>query len=121
VGVDIVENLGNHTVYSCPDCGGGLWEIKEGKTPRYRCYVGHSYSEADLLLKQSENIEATLWVALRMLEERRNLHKKLAGDMQRKGFVRLSADHKQRGDDLETHVEKLKEILFSTQNNIKSQ
>lgn len=120
VGVDIVENLGDHTIYSCPDCGGGLWEIKDGKTSRYRCYIGHSYSEADLSLKQTENIEATLWVALRMMEERRNLLTKLAEDNVKKGFARLSADHRQRADELETHIERIKEILFVTQNNASS-
>lgn len=120
VGVNNVENLGEQTIYACPDCGGSLWEIKDEKTPRFRCYVGHSYSEADLLLKQAENIEATLWVALRMMEERRNLHRKLAEDTIRKGFARLAADHRQKAEELETHVEKMKEILFTTQNNIKS-
>ena len=28
--IDDVSKLGKHSVYSCPDCGGGLWEIWEG-------------------------------------------------------------------------------------------
>ena len=28
VGIDRVSRLGNRSVYSCPDCGGGLWKIR---------------------------------------------------------------------------------------------
>jgi two-component system chemotaxis response regulator CheB len=44
---------------------------------RYRFHIGHSYSEKDLVVKQYEILESTLWVALRIIEERRNLLKKL--------------------------------------------
>ncbi|HVG41416.1 MAG TPA: chemotaxis protein CheB [Chitinophagaceae bacterium] len=73
-GIPVVNHLGDRSVYGCPDCGGGLWELKSnGKTDRYRCHIGHSYSEKDLIVKQAENVESTLWVALRMMEERKNL------------------------------------------------
>ena len=81
---------------------------------RYRCYIGHSYSENDLLSRQGENMEATLWVALRMMEERRNLlHKEQ--DARRKGFTRIATDHWHKRTDLQIHIDKMKDILFATQ------
>jgi len=116
IGVDNVEPLGNHSIYSCPDCGGSLWEISDEKNPRYRCYVGHSYSESDLVLRQIENTETTLWVALRMMEERRNLHKKMERDSLKKGFSRMATEHLKKGEELQQHVDTLKGILFAMQN-----
>lgn len=40
---------------------------------RYRCHTGHSFTSSALLLSQWERIEETLWTALRMFEERKNL------------------------------------------------
>jgi len=73
IGIDVVDKLGDQSVYTCPDCGGSLWKITEGNADRYRCHIGHSYTERDLTVKQAEQVEATLWVAIRMMEERRNL------------------------------------------------
>jgi two-component system chemotaxis response regulator CheB len=116
VGIENLERLGTQSIYTCPDCGGALWEINDGKNTRFRCYVGHAYSEKDLVLKQTEKSEATLWMALRMMEERKNLHTKLEKDNLKKGFVRVSASHRQKVSELEEHIDKMKEMLFAMQN-----
>jgi two-component system, chemotaxis family, protein-glutamate methylesterase/glutaminase len=112
--IDAVSKLGDHSLYACPDCGGGLWEIKENNFRRYRCHIGHLYSEADLLKKQQENIEESLWVALRMLEERKSLLKRISEEEVKKGLAKLSEEHKQRAEDLERHIDTLKKVLFDT-------
>jgi two-component system chemotaxis response regulator CheB len=120
VDYDTVKQLGEKSIYACPDCGGGLWNITkggegQGKTDRYRCHIGHSYSEKDLVIKQEEIFESTLWTALRIMEERRNLLMKLENDHAKKGFATLAKSYKERADDIQIHVNKMKEVLFASQ------
>ena len=120
VDYDNVKQLGEKSIYACPDCGGGLWDIKkggegQGKFDRYRCHIGHSYSEKDLVIKQGEIFESTLWTALRIMEERRNLLMKLEDDHAKKGLSSMAKNYKDKADDIQVHVDKMKEVLFASQ------
>ncbi len=115
-----VRQLGEKSIYACPDCGGGLWEIAkggegQGKIVRYRCHIGHSYSEKDLVIKQGEIFETTLWTALRIMEERRNLLKKLEDDHAKNGLSTIAKNYKEKADEIQVHVDKMKEVLFASQ------
>jgi two-component system, chemotaxis family, protein-glutamate methylesterase/glutaminase len=69
---------GPATGYTCPECSGALWELREGEIVRYRCRVGHSYSEDAILVEQGSAVEAALWAALEVLEERAELLRRIA-------------------------------------------
>ena len=71
--------------FTCPECGGGLWESDEGGLPRYRCRTGHGYSIETLLAEQSGNVEAGMWAALRALEERAALTRRMASRFRARG------------------------------------
>ncbi len=89
-GLENVSSIGEKSVYACPDCGGGLWKVENGNLKHYRCHIGHSYSEEDLVVKQAETIENTIWVAVRMMEERKTLLGRIAKDYKEKGLRSLS-------------------------------
>jgi two-component system chemotaxis response regulator CheB len=55
--------------YTCPECHGVLFRIKEGQTDRFRCHTGHGYSTGALVEHAAELVEATLWQALKTLQE----------------------------------------------------
>lgn len=111
--IDAISKLASHSVYTCPDCGGGLWEIKEGDQTRYRCHIGHSYSQNDLAKKQFESLNGTLWVALRMMEERKNLLNKITRQDESRNMHALAEMHADRARELEVHINNLKELLFN--------
>ncbi len=68
---------GNPSPYGCPDCGGVLWELGEGKLLRFRCRTGHAHSTGSLMASQAEALEEALWNALRALEEKAALASRL--------------------------------------------
>ena len=73
-----VNTLGEQVPFNCPGCGGVLWEIDKDKDFRFRCHTGHAYTSASLLAEQTRKIEETMWTALRMFEERKNLLTEMA-------------------------------------------
>jgi two-component system chemotaxis response regulator CheB len=110
-----LAEIGEKTFYSCPDCGGGLWRLKNTSMEQYRCHIGHAFNDVDLLNSQVEQLESTLWVALRMMEERRNLLLQFAQKELKKGLRSISDSHKVRAEELESHIRNLKELLFASQ------
>lgn len=71
------ERPGTSSPYSCPDCGGVLWELDDEGLLRFRCRVGHAFSVEGMLAEQSEALERALWIALKTLEERASLLRRM--------------------------------------------
>jgi two-component system chemotaxis response regulator CheB len=115
LGIENVQPLGERSNYSCPDCGGALWEVVDESLVRYRCHTGHVYNQGELYIRQTESLENTLWIALRMLEERRDLLKKMIREESSKGWLRSAVHKQERVEELEVHIERLRTILFQTQ------
>ena len=76
---------GEQVPFVCPECHGPLWEMRNGKQRRYQCLVGHRYSLESLVAGHAEDLEAALWIALRALEERIALQRKLAEECRTAG------------------------------------
>ena len=66
------------TIFTCPDCGGVLWQGEEGPVLRFRCHVGHAFAPEVLLSQKSEELETALWSSLRLLKEKATLTLQLA-------------------------------------------
>jgi two-component system, chemotaxis family, protein-glutamate methylesterase/glutaminase len=107
-----VNGLGSLVPYNCPNCGGVLWEIDNAGVKRYRCHTGHSFSVSTLLTSQSEKIEETLWVSLRMFEERKNLLNNIA---EQQSNVRRKSPAAQRAKETQVHIERIKAMLLAQQ------
>jgi two-component system, chemotaxis family, protein-glutamate methylesterase/glutaminase len=69
---------GKPSVFSCPDCTGTLWELKQGELLHFRCRVGHSYSKETMRVAYDDSVEAAMWAAVRALEESAEFESRLA-------------------------------------------
>ncbi|MGH7679894.1 MAG: chemotaxis protein CheB [Gemmatimonadaceae bacterium] len=82
---DPEHHPGTPSQFGCPDCGGVLWEIKDGQLTRFRCRVGHAYTSEGLAVRQSERLDEALWAALRALEESASLTRFMAQRARKQG------------------------------------
>jgi len=81
---------GTHTGLTCPECHGAMWEIRDGQLVQYRCRVGHAYGEQSYSAAQQASVEASLWAAMRALEERVALLRRISERIRDRG---ASASH----------------------------
>ncbi|MDB5236060.1 MAG: hypothetical protein JWR44_3053 [Hymenobacter sp.] len=95
---------------TCPDCGGSLFQVDQGKVLRYRCHTGHAFTADSLLVNASQSLEETLWVAVRMMEERKNLLSSMA--LRGEGGP-YSAQQEERIEEIKKHINRLREFLLN--------
>jgi two-component system chemotaxis response regulator CheB len=101
--IDDLEKLGALTPFTCPDCGGSLVKMENEALPRYRCYTGHSFTEKSLENEQIKGLEDSLWVAIRMMEERKNLLHTMTGN--------ADESKVERALQMGSHIKRLKKML----------
>jgi two-component system chemotaxis response regulator CheB len=73
-----VEQIGERTTYTCPDCNGAIWQIGDEEPLKLRCHVGHSFTGEVFSEEQSRNVESALWSAIRIMEEKVTFTRQLA-------------------------------------------
>jgi two-component system chemotaxis response regulator CheB len=100
---------GSPTGLTCPDCGGALWEWRDGNLQRFSCNVGHSFTVESMLNEQGRSLESALWGALRALEERADLLRRLSRDSS--GITRRNFD--QRSRQVDAHARQLRDTLMA--------
>jgi two-component system chemotaxis response regulator CheB len=107
------EQFGRPSPYSCPDCGGVLWEIEDGNIVRYRCRVGHAYSPDTIYGAQQDGIEQALWSAVKTLEESARMARRLAETERSRGHHRMATRFEERATDAQRRVDVLRRFLLS--------
>jgi two-component system, chemotaxis family, protein-glutamate methylesterase/glutaminase len=74
---EVRERFGPPSGFTCPECGGAIWEIVDGNLVRYRCHVGHAYTLESFLAAQTEDVEAAIWSAIRALREKATMSRRM--------------------------------------------
>lgn len=69
----------------CPECGGGMYEIRNGAAVHYVCHVGHSWSPQAFVAASDDGIEEALWTAISAMEEKVTVLTGLAAHAGRSG------------------------------------
>jgi two-component system chemotaxis response regulator CheB len=100
--------------FSCPDCQGNLLEL-DADGARYRCRVGHAWTADALLEQQSAGLERALWTALRTLEEKVSLARRLQANAIRRGSDSLGRRYLNTIEESESAAAVLRRFLLAGQ------
>ena len=73
-----VRAFATPSTFVCPDCKGALWEVSGSNPPRYRCHTGHAFSLRTLTDVQETKTDEAMWSAIRALQEKELLLRKVA-------------------------------------------
>jgi two-component system chemotaxis response regulator CheB len=108
--------VGKPSMFTCPDCSGTLWELGQAGVLRFRCRVGHAYSEDGMRAGYSESVESALWTAVRALEESAALERKLAQQAAERGANQIQRRFNDVAEGREEQAEIIKNILLPKDN-----
>jgi two-component system, chemotaxis family, protein-glutamate methylesterase/glutaminase len=99
--------------YVCPDCGGAMWGTEVGQLIHFQCHTGHSFTSDVLLAEQSEALENALWSAVRVIDERVSLLRRVAAMSHTPGLSQIAKRQSEDAADLEQKAQLIRKILLS--------
>lgn len=120
-GEDLLENLdaiAEPAGLACPDCGGGLWEVKDSPQLRYRCHTGHAFSARTLERAQAEAGEVALRGSVRALQERAMLLRRMVSVAQATGDTAQAEAARREADQLQEQVRELRKLAGSVRGEV---
>jgi two-component system chemotaxis response regulator CheB len=87
--------------FTCPDCGGALWEVTREGMISFTCHVGHRYTQEAVSRLHGESVERAMWRAVRVLEENAALNRRLAGQATARHLAGIAAGYERRAEESE--------------------
>jgi two-component system, chemotaxis family, protein-glutamate methylesterase/glutaminase len=105
------EEQGNPSNLACPECHGTLWEKEEEGAIRFRCRVGHGFSQNAMIKAHTDSVERALYAAMRALEERVALLQKLATSARDHGRAAVATLLEERIERVDADVKVLHDVI----------
>jgi two-component system chemotaxis response regulator CheB len=102
------------TVFTCPECGGAMWQVDQSELVRFSCHVGHAFYADKLLAEQSEVLEAALWTAVRTFKEKTVLARQLAARERVRGNLTSAERFEDEAQVAEQYAELIHERVLKT-------
>jgi two-component system chemotaxis response regulator CheB len=106
-----MDAIGSHAGFSCPECHGPIWKIKDGTLQRYRCHVGHAYTAQSMMAGQIEAQETHLWQALRLMKERVSLIREMKSHTQERCQPKDVDPYEAEVSRLEKNIASIQEMI----------
>jgi two-component system chemotaxis response regulator CheB len=97
--------------FTCPDCGGAMWELTSDKQLRFRCHTGHVFSAESLSHFQDHTLETALWAAIRTLQESAELRRRMAKRLERGALRDYAKEYLKIAEEAETQAGVLRHFL----------
>ncbi len=114
--VEQAANLraGDTALYTCPDCGGVMWQAENGGG--FSCHVGHAYASEALLVHKSEELESALWACVRLLREKATLSRQSATRTLEGGNSDMAARFEEQAHLADRYGQVIRELLEASPN-----
>jgi two-component system, chemotaxis family, protein-glutamate methylesterase/glutaminase len=107
----VVDELGERSTLTCPDCGGVLWKMDDERLLRFRCHLGHAMTAQVLAESQRNALDQALWLSLRTLEESGALALQLSSRAEREGDAFAQKLFKARAEEAAARAATLRDML----------
>lgn len=111
---ETIDPKGTPSAYTCPECHGTLWEVEDGNLLRFACRVGHTLSMESMLQDQSDSAERALWAALRALEERADLARRMERRSRANGLKQLTHRYAELAESAGRDAQVLKNLMLES-------
>jgi two-component system chemotaxis response regulator CheB len=106
------DRMGPPSPFTCPDCGGTLWQGEDGELLQFHCHVGHRYTGAGLVGAQDGALEQALWTALRALEETTELRRRMARRAHERGLSVIAESYEEQAHETEERAMSIRRVLI---------
>jgi two-component system chemotaxis response regulator CheB len=109
-----VESIGTRTTYTCPECNGSIWQIGDSEPlMRFRCHIGHSYTANVFLTEQTQNVENSLWSAVRVMEEKVTFLRHLSEQMKNYNLTTTATKYEDNAKNMDKEVTTIRELILN--------
>jgi two-component system chemotaxis response regulator CheB len=105
------QRSGDLTLFTCPDCGGSLWQSTSEQLLSFECHVGHTFSWESLVGQKSEQLETALWASVRLLVERATLNRQISTRSRASHGAELAQRFEEQAARDQAYADTLRELL----------
>jgi two-component system chemotaxis response regulator CheB len=95
----------------CPECGGSIAEHDQDGVTVLSCHVGHHYGVESFVAEQADATERALWTAIRALEDRATMLRRMAEQFNRRGVPRSAATFAAQAAQAKSGADSLRETI----------
>jgi two-component system chemotaxis response regulator CheB len=110
------RDLGAPSPFTCPDCGGTLWQSRDGDIFQFQCHIGHRYSGDSLVSAQDDALDQALWSGLRALEESSELRRRMARHARARGMDVIARNYDDQAAESELRATVIRRVLMPERN-----
>lgn len=104
------EQLGELSMFTCPECHGPLWEIEDGDMLRYRCHTGHAFTADAVMEAQAIEADDILWSLLRSHQQRAEFARRMAERQKLQDRTALAIEFSKRAKEYEADAALIERI-----------
>jgi two-component system chemotaxis response regulator CheB len=114
IGSDNLLEIADPAALTCPSCGGVLSKLKMSNPLRFRCQVGHAYSADALAAEQESRVDEALRVALRIIEERAELVRRMAETGRQNGRLAVAEMYEARAVEYRQYADMIRRVVLGS-------